>query len=83
MSRSLHFASGQRSLEASLPKASSEASNIKKETVSTDYKKCPGQVDNNATKSAKQILSRRGSSRRLSVAHAAIKAIDLVAKRSG
>ena len=51
--------------------------------MSIGHKNCPGQVDNNAAKSANQILSRRGSSRRLSVAHAAIKAIDLVAKRSG
>ena len=75
--------SGHSSLEASLLKASSEAKNVEKEKAGTDSGSCPSQGNNHAAKSAKQNLLRRNPSRRLSVARAAVKAIDLIAKRSG
>ena len=75
--------SGHSSLDASLLKASSGAKNVEKKKASTDSDSCPCQVNNNAAKSAKQKLLRRDSSRRLLVARAAIKAVDLIAKRSG
>ena len=74
---------GHSALDASLLKASNEAKIIGKQTVSTESGSCPGQVDNNAAKHTKSNLLRRSSSRRLSVARVAVKAIDLVAKRAG
>ena len=70
-------------LDAFLPKASSEAKHLGKGTVSTELGSCLGQVNNNAAKNTKPNLMHRSSSRRLSVARVAVKAIDLVAKRSG
>ena len=75
--------SGHSSLDASLLKASSEAKNVEKKEASTGSESGPGRVNSNAAKSAKQKLLRMGSSRRLSVARAAVKAVDLIAKRSG
>ena len=73
---------GRHALDASIFKASSEAKKVGKETVSTESGSCAGQINNNAAKNTKSNLLRRSSSRRLSVARAAVKAIDMVAKRS-
>lgn len=78
-----HLATEHSALNASLLKANSEAKNVGKEIVSTESGSCPGQVNNNAAKNTKPNLLRRSSSRRLSVARVAVKAIDLVANRSG
>lgn len=74
---------GHSALDSSLLKASSDAKIVGKETVSTDSGSCPSQINNNAAKNTKPNLFRRRSSRRSSVARVAVKAIDLVAKRSG
>ena len=56
---------------------------VQKQTATTESGSCPGQVDENGTKNTKPSVLRGSSSRRSSVAHVAVKAIDLVAKRSG
>ena len=79
----LHLVTGHSALDASLLKASSEAKIVGKETVSTESRSYLGQVNNNTAKNTKPNPLRRSSSRRSSVARIAVKAIDLVAKRSG
>ena len=74
---------GHSALDASMLKASSEPRIVQKQTVSTESGSWPGQVDENGTKNTKPSILRRSSSRRSSVARVAVKAIDLVAKRSG
>ena len=74
---------GHSAPDASMFKASYKAKKVGKETASTESGSCAGQVNNNAAKNTKSNLLRRSSSRRLSVARAAVKAIDMVAKRSG
>ena len=74
---------GHSALDAFMLKASNEAKNVGKETVSAESGSCHGRVNNNAAENTKPNLLRRSSSRRLSVARAAVKVIDMVAKRSG
>ena len=81
--RALHVVTAHSALDVSLLKASSEAKIVGKETVSTAPGSYSSQVNNNAAKNTKPNLLRRSSSRRSSVARVAVKAIDLVAKRSG
>ena len=72
--------SGPSSLDDNLLKVRSEAKNVEEKKASTESE---SQVNSNATKSANQMLLRKHSSRRLSVARAAVKTVDLIAKRSG
>ena len=72
--------SGHSSLDDYQLKARREAKNVEEKKASTESE---SQVNSNTTQRAKQMLSRKHSSRRLSVARAAVKTMDLIAKRSG